>query len=119
MKRSRIFAGVAALAIALASAAAPVRAQGNTGTTFVVREISPKPVWLKGEVIRADGHSLTVRERDNPLAVHTFTYSPSIQDAMWKILDRGGYQYGDKVSILHQPGQTVALKVHGKPSKPL
>jgi hypothetical protein len=36
---------------------------------------------------------------------------------MQKIADRGGYQYGDKVSILHDPGKTVALKVHGKPSK--
>jgi len=105
--------------MALAAAAAPVHAQVSTSSPIVIREIVPKPVWLKAEVIRADGHSLTVRERENPLAVHTFTYSPQIQDAMGKIEVRGGYQYGDKVSVLHEPGKTVALKVHGKPSKPL
>jgi hypothetical protein len=30
---------------------------------------------------------------------------------------KGGYQYGDQVKILYQPGQAVALEIHGKPSK--
>ena len=38
---------------------------------------------------------------------------------MQAVLDKGGFQYGDKVNILFQPGQTVALRIHGKPSKPL
>jgi hypothetical protein len=37
---------------------------------------------------------------------------------MQALLDKGGYEYGDQVKILIQPGQTVALEIHGKPSKP-
>jgi hypothetical protein len=118
MKSSRIRAGVVALAIALAFPAVPVRAQGNARSTSVAKEHTPKAVWMKGEVIRVDDYSLTVRERDNPLALHTFTYAPRVQPAIWKIQGGAGYQYGDKVSILHEPGQTVALKIKGKPSKP-
>jgi hypothetical protein len=118
MKSSRIRAGVIALAIALASSTVPVRAQGNARSTTVAKEHTPKPVWLKGEVLRVDDYSMTVRERENPLALHTFTYAPRVQPAIWKIQGGAGYQYGDKVSILHQPGQTVALKIKGKPSKP-
>ncbi|MBZ5501234.1 MAG: hypothetical protein LAN59_03195 [Acidobacteriia bacterium] len=115
MKSSRTRAGILALAIALAFAAVPVRAHRSTQAN---QETSPKPVWLKGEVMRVDDYSMTVRERDNPLELHTFTYAPRVQPIIWKIQGGAGYQYGDKVSILHQPGQTVALKIHGKPSKP-
>jgi hypothetical protein len=38
---------------------------------------------------------------------------------MQALLDKGGYQYGDKVNILYQSGGTVALRIHGKPSKPI
>ena len=39
--------------------------------------------------------------------------------AMLKLLDQGGYQYGDTVEIQYQLGTDVALKIIGKPSKPL
>jgi len=51
--------------------------------------------------------------------IHTFTFSPDLKDKMQAIVDKGGYQYGDRVKILHQAGQSVALKISGKPSKPL
>ena len=118
MKSSRIRAGVIALAIALAFSAVPVRAQRIPRSAPANKDTSPKPVWMKGEVIRVDDYSMTVREPENPLMLHTFTYAPSVQPMIWKIQGGAGYQYGDKVSILHQPGQTVALKIKGKPSKP-
>jgi hypothetical protein len=37
---------------------------------------------------------------------------------MQKIIDNGGYQYGDKVRIRHDQGQTVALDLKGRPSRP-
>ena len=37
---------------------------------------------------------------------------------MQQIVDSGGYQYGDKVKIQYVRGQTVALKIRGKPSNP-
>ena len=119
MKSYRIFAA-AALTAAMAVAAAPARAQVTTSAPIVVkRRTEPKPVWLKAEVVHADSHSIIVREQANSLAIHTFTYSPKIQDAMQKLSDQSGYQYGDKVKILYQPGDTVALRIAGKPSKPL
>jgi hypothetical protein len=117
MRNCRIFA--AAIAIALAWTATPVRAQINTGTPVVVKQDAPKRVWLKAEVVHADARSIIVREEANERAIHTFTYSPKIQDAMQELFDQGGYQAGDKVKILYEQGRTVALKVRGKPSKPL
>jgi hypothetical protein len=118
MKSYRIFAATA-LTAAMAVAAAPARAQVSTSAPIVVKQNRPKPVWLKAEVVHADSHSIMVREQANSLAIHTFTYSPKIQDAMQKLSDQSGYQYGDKVKILYQPGDTVALRIAGKPSKPL
>ena len=73
--------------------------------------------WLKGEVIHADAQSMVVSEQGNERMIHTFTFSPTLKDQMQSIVDRGGYQFGDKVKILHEHGQTVALKVSGKPSR--
>lgn len=107
------------LAAAIATVAAAAGAQVTTSAPIVVKQTTPKAVWLKAEVIHADAHSIMVREQGNSLAIHTFTYSPMIQDAMQRLSDKGGYQYGDKVKVYYQPGQTVALKISGKPSKPL
>ena len=65
------------------------------------------------------GEVLIVREQGNQLSIHTFTYADDIQGRMEQISEAGGYQYGDHVKIMYQPGQLVALKVRGKPSKPL
>ncbi|MGA3292770.1 MAG: hypothetical protein ABSE45_02170 [Candidatus Acidiferrales bacterium] len=118
MKSFRILAALA-LAAAIAGAVSPAGAQATISSPIIIKENAPKPVWLKAEVIHADAHSIMVREQGNSLAIHTFTYSPQIQDAMQQFTDQGGYQYGDKVKVLYQPGQTVALKITGKPSKPL
>jgi hypothetical protein len=75
--------------------------------------------WLKAEVIHADAVTLIVRERANEMAIHTFNFSSDLQPRMQAMLDKGGFQYGDRVSILFMQGQTVALRVHGKASKPL
>jgi len=97
--------------------AAPLRAQVDTSSQIVVKQDHPRPVWMKANVIRADGHSIIVSEPNNPRAIHTFTYSGKSLAAMTKVLDAGGYQNGDKVKILYQPGDTVALDIRGKPSK--
>jgi hypothetical protein len=123
MKRSSILA-VASLAAAAAFAAPLSKAQ-NISAPIVVRspgtntQTVVKGNWLTAEVIHADSNSMVVRERRNGMMIHTFTYSPQLQAEMQRIVDQGGYQYGDKVKILYLQGQTVALRVHGKPSKPL
>jgi len=126
----RIFAILIAPAAALAISASPARAQAAAAVAAaapiiseIISSISAKPKpqgnWLKAEVIHADSNTIIVREQANGMMIHTFNFAPELKDKMQAILDHGGFQYGDKVSILFQPGQTVALKIHGKPSKPL
>jgi hypothetical protein len=38
---------------------------------------------------------------------------------MQKIIDTGGYQYGDKVTVFYEPATLKAIKFKGKPSKPI
>lgn len=102
-----------ALPLLLLLAAVPSGAHAQV----VVQQTAAKSVWLKAEVIHADRNSMVVREQGNDLAIHTFTYSPDLKTRMEAIADSGGYQTGDKVKILYKQGQTVALKIHGKPSK--
>jgi hypothetical protein len=116
----------AALALILAGLVAqPTRAQVQSAPIVVKKtgsknaSASAKGSWLKAEVIHADANSIIVREQANGMMVHTFTYTAELRPQMQKLVDQGGYQYGDKVRILYQNGQTVALKVRGKPSKPL
>jgi len=132
MKRAKIFAYpklvLSCLIAALAVFSGPAQAQVSaTVVAPIVVEVlnsgsgtsTPKGNWLKAEVIHIDANSIVVREQANGMMIHTFTYSEELKNAMQKFLDAGGYQYGDKVKILYKPGQTVALRVLGKPSKPL
>ena len=123
MKKSSIVAA-AGLAAGILLGAWPLCAQENPSAPIVVRSSGPKTStestkgnWLKAEVIHADSHSIIVREQANGMMIHTFTFTPELQVKMQKMMDQGGYQYGDKVRILYQHGDTVALKVRGKPSK--
>lgn len=118
MKSYRIFTVALLAAAAMAAAAPDARAQVDTHAPIAVKETKPKAVWLKGEVIRADLNEIVVHEEGNPLRVHTFNYSGKARSEINKILDKGGYQSGDRVKILYKPGDTVALDIRGKPSKP-
>jgi hypothetical protein len=116
MKNSRIAAAAFLVAAGLFPAALATSAQ-TTSAPMVVKQTTPKKVWLKAEVIHADGNTLIVREQANERIVHSFTYDSKIKAKMQQVADQGGYQTGDKVKILYVPGQDVALKVRGKPSK--
>jgi hypothetical protein len=129
MKKFRIFATAIALAGGLAIPAGAARAQAVAAAAAasavaspIVHAVLPKPKpsgdWLKADVIHFDSRSIIVREADNERMIHTFTYASALQSKMQTLMDKGGYQYGDQVKILHQRGQTVALEIHGKPSKP-
>lgn len=111
------------LAVALlAGAQTPARAQ--LSGSIAVRSSSPKssqnkPEKFLGKVIFTTSTAITVRSRDNARMIRTFTYGPAIRDQELKILNQGGYQYGDKVEIFYKLGSDVALRIKGKPSKPL
>jgi hypothetical protein len=125
MKTLRIVLALAALAAGVAFGTTPAKAQAdpvsplNTSPPIVVKQKAVKPIWLKAEVIHADQLSLLVREEDNGMNIHTFTYSDKAREKMQAVLDAGGYQYGDKVRIRYMPGKTEALDIQGDPSKPI
>ena len=109
-----IFAG---LLFACACIAFPAKAQTAPAPPVKVTQVKVKPTWLTGEVIHFDAHSIVVREQGSERSIRTFTYAPGAQAQVQKAMNKGGYQYGDKVRIRYQPGQTVALAIRGKPSK--
>jgi hypothetical protein len=125
MKTLRIFSTLAALAAGVAFGTTPAKAQAdpvsplNTSPPIVVKQKAVKPIWLKAEVIHADQLSLLVREEDNGMNIHAFTYSDKAREKMQAVLEAGGYQYGDKVRIRYMPGKTEALDIQGDPSKPI
>jgi hypothetical protein len=125
MKTLRIVLALAALAAGVAFGTTPAKAQAdpvsplNTSPPIVVKQKAVKPIWLKAEVIHADQLSLLVREEDNGMNIHAFTYSDKAREKMQAVLDAGGYQYGDKIRIRYMPGKTEALDIQGDPSKPI
>lgn len=126
MKKRNILAALV-VAAALAMFAGPARAQSEVALapiiTRTIHALLPKPVpggeWLKAEVVHFDQRSIIVREQSNERMILTFTYAPALKPHMQQLADKGGYQYGDKIKILFQKGKKVALKIRGKPSKPL
>ncbi len=117
MTRSSIRAILVVTAVLVAGATA-LLAQVDTSKPVAVKALKPKLVRFRGEVLHANSVQITVRSQENERMIQTFTYAPKVRDQMQQIIDRGGYQYGDKVEIEHQAGSNVALRVKGKPSKP-
>lgn len=102
--------------------AAPGLAQtADTTRPIVIKQKKPKTTLAKfeGTVMHANPAQITVRGKANELAVRTFPLSTELGGKMQRIVDRGGYQYGDKVTILYDPASGVAQKIKGKPSKPV
>jgi hypothetical protein len=135
MKSVKLMAapGIAALVLA-AGVPSPARAQGpvpvvapivvDTAVPIIVSAIKPTPkpsglVKFDGFVMHANIAQITVRAKGNDLAVRTFPLSPAAALKMQQIVDKGGYQFGDKVSVLYDPSSQTAVKIKGKPSKAL
>ena len=123
---SALFCAAAGLAVAAPPARAqvvtePARTPISTAsnTPVVVKQKPAKAVWLRAEVVHADRHSLIVRELDNGMAIHTFTFSERAKDKMEEVQNEGGYQTGDRVKVLWIPGSGEALNIKGRPSKPI
>ena len=112
-------AGIALAFAALAAAAPAARAQVDPSAPVTTRHLKGKILWLKAEVIHADNHELVVRETGNEMAVHTFTYGPKAEQQIEKVIAAGGYQRGDAIKIHYESGQTIALEIKGKPSRPI
>lgn len=130
MKFSGKLAGLGAMALLAGAVPSPVRAQvpvvapivADTAVPIIVNAVKPKPSGLakfEGTILHANIAQITVRAKGNDLGVRTFTLSQTAAAKMQQIVDKGGYQYGDKVTVLYNPTSLQAIKIKGKPSKPL
>ncbi len=132
MKALAKIAGLGLPALVMAGLfSAPVRAQVppvvapiivDTAVPIIVNTIKPKPknVGLgkfEGYVMHANIAQITVRAKGNDMSLETFSLSQEASAKMQIIVDKGGYQYGDKVTIYYDPTSKQALKFKGKPSK--
>ena len=96
----------------------------DTAVPILVNAVKPKPkanglVKFEGFVMHANIAQITAKQKGNELTIQTFPLSQEVSAKMQKIVDKGGYQYGDKVTIYYNPTTMQAMKVKGKPSKPL
>jgi hypothetical protein len=95
----------------------------STAASIVIQTIKPKKQQpfpkFEGTVMNANSVLITVRSKENELAVQTFTLSEEARVKMQKLIDKGGYQYGDKVTVYYDPTTNLALKIKGKASKPI
>lgn len=94
-----------------------------TAAAIIVDAVKPKKKDLRpkfeGTVMNSNSVLITVRSKTNELGVQTFSLSPDASAQMQKIMDKGGYQYGDKVTVYYDPVTHQALKIKGKASKPI
>jgi hypothetical protein len=111
-------AGTAANAQVPVPAAVPVI---ETAVPIVVATLKgnkgPQPPKFEGTVVNATVAQITVRAKGNDMAIQTFPLAPDASAKMLQIIDKGGYQYGDKVTVFFDPETKKAFKVKGKPSK--
>jgi len=121
-------AGLCALAFLApvrAAAQDPILTPVIVGETapIVVKAVTPKAKpgtqKFQGYVINANSVQVTVRARDNAMKIQTFTLNETTAAKMQKIIDKGGYQHGDKITVYYDTRTQKALKFKGKPSRPL
>ncbi len=118
---------LALLAFAVGPGCAAALAQAipvvDTSVPIVVKAVKPRNnthfAKFEGTVMNATIAQITVRAKDNELAIQSFPLSREASAKMQKIIDQGGYQYGDKVTVYFDPATRRAVKIKGKPSKPI
>jgi hypothetical protein len=134
MKRSAKLAGFG-LPLMLAAAgifSSPAAAQDpittpiivDTAVPIIVGIVKPKPKQtgldkFQGFVMNANNAQITLRAKGSDLTIRTFPLSEVASAKMQKIVEKGGYQYGDKVTVFYDPATSKAIKFKGKPSKPI
>jgi len=96
----------------------------DTAAPIVVSAVKPKPkatglAKFEGYVMNANRAQITVRAKGNDLTIQTFPLSETAAAKMQQVIDKGGYQYGDKVTLEYDPQSLTVVKFKGKPSKAL
>jgi hypothetical protein len=116
-------AALVAAAFLCPSAAAQAPVVVDTAVPILINAIKPKPkanglAKFEGFVMHANIAQITARAKNSELTIQTFPLSQQASAKMQQIVDKGGFQYGDKVTIYYNPTTLQAIKVKGKPSKP-
>ncbi len=97
----------------------------NTVAPIVVKALTPKPKVapglerFEGYIVHANIAQVTVRAKGNDMGIQTFALNQTVSAQMQRIVDQGGYQYGDKITVYYDPSSHTAVKIKGKPSRPL
>ena len=96
----------------------------DTAAPIIVNAVKPKPkvtglARFEGFVMNANTAQITVRAKGNDLTIETFPLSETASAKMQQIIDKGGYQYGDKVVLEYDPQSMKVVRFKGKPSKAL
>ena len=96
----------------------------DTAVPMVVSAVKPKPkanglAKFEGFIEHANIAQITARAKGSELTILTFPLSQEASQKMQQIVDKGGYQYGDKVTIYYDPTTMQAMKFKGKASKPI
>ena len=131
MKAMKLTLAGVAVCLLVVGFSSPARAQGpvpvvapivvDTAVPIIVNTVKPKPkpgiAKFEGFVMSANIAQISVRAKGNDLTIRTFPLSPAASTKMQKIVDQGGYQYGDKVTVLYDAVTESAVKIKGRPSK--
>lgn len=117
-------AGFAALPAVAQTPSTLIPIAVDTAAPIVINAVKPKPlpagiVKFQGYVVSANTVQITVRALGNDMALQTFALDKNASAQMQQTIDKGGYQYGDKVTVIYNAANQVAVKIKGKPSKPL
>jgi hypothetical protein len=129
---NRVLRRAVPAAVAAGAWCLPLGAQGpvpvlapvvvDTAAPIVVKAIKPKTTGLakfEGYVVHANIVQITARAKGNDMGIMTFPLSEGLAAKMQRIVDQGGYQFGDKVTIFYDPASLKAVKIKGKPSRAL
>jgi hypothetical protein len=115
--------GLATLGVSRASAQDPILTPilVNTAAPIVVgaaTALKPKSNIAKyeGYVMNSNGAQVTVRAKDNDMAVQTFVLTGDAATKMQQYIEKGGFQYGDKITVYYNKQSWQAVKFKGKPS---
>jgi hypothetical protein len=117
MTRSSI--RVAFLAVLIVAAAPAFPAQAQSSKPAKTKSPKVKLEKFKGQVLVFNTTQIVVQSTENTYFVRTFKFSPKLAPRMEKLAESGGYQSGDIVEVEYEAGSDVAVKIKGKPSKPL
>ena len=116
-------AGVFSLPAAAQGPATVPLIVADTAVPIIINAVRPKPKpginKFEGFVMNANNAQITLRAKGDDLALRTFSLSEAASAKMQAIIDKGGYQYGDKVTVYFDSATSKAIKFKGKPSKPI